>query len=103
MLCLLASEHVGWNVQKKQKQKHLQTNNVNKMLLKVKIDVWNQAPLVEAVSLVCVCGQQAFAQYHSDLCVITPQSHKWAVSVSLPAAKAGTWKWILIFLCQEHR
>ncbi len=59
-----------------------------KTLKSVNIDVGKQASLVEAVSLFCVCGQQAFAQYHSDLCVITPQSHKWALSVALPAARS---------------
>lgn len=46
------------------------------MLKSVNIDVGKQASLVEAGSLFYACGQQAFAQYHSDLCVITPQSHK---------------------------
>lgn len=64
--------------------KHLQTNNVDK---NVKIDAGKQASSVEAVSLFCVCGQQAFAQHHSGLCVITPQSHKWALSVALATAR----------------
>lgn len=56
------------------------------IIQKLWTNVGKQSCLVEAASLFCVCGQQAFARYHSDLCVITPQSHKWALSMALPAA-----------------
>lgn len=51
-------------------------------------DVGKQASLGEAVSFFCVYGQQAFAQYHSGLRVITPQRHKWALSKAQPAARS---------------
>lgn len=60
--------------------------------------------LVETESLLCVCGQQALAVYRGDVCVITPQSHKWALSTALPAAGGRDMEMnIDILSSQEHR
>lgn len=67
-------------------RKHLQTHNINSIF--EKCYNWHNSELLgslaEATSLFVFVARR-----HSDLCAISPQSHKRAPSVPLPAARCG--------------